>query len=177
MIGRPRTLKLSDSEFKRWLLNNFIDENGIKVAVTSLLNSDKFMNETGLKRINKQTGEIEPCSRGTLSNWCKKLKEVEPLKGQSVNEESIYQWGKERGLIKNDFEEWSRLYNRGGTSGELRELKSERIILNKVAEKLNSGIRSSNVKDDLSIFRKFLIRAYGYDVVENTILSLRGGVN
>ena len=43
---------------------------------------------------------IIPCSRGTVSNWCNMLKNVEPFKGKPVNENTIYQWGKNEGLIK-----------------------------------------------------------------------------
>jgi len=176
-MARRRTLKLSDSDFKVWLLNHFIDENGDKVSFTDVLNSEAFIKETGLSRINKETKEVEPVSRGTLSYWCYNIKygvaRVEPFKGKPLTDDVIYQWGVNEGLIKDiAFEDWANTHNRNGMVNTNREINSERIFLNKVAKVLNSAYRVKDLDGNTEDFRRFLIRHFGVERYKDALREL-----
>ena len=167
-MARPRQRKLNDSDFKVWLLNNFIDDKGNKVSFTDLLNSGK-LKEVGLHRINKDTGEDEPCSRGSLSYWCYHKKygvsKVEPFKGEPISDEVIYKWGVQNGMINKDvvYDTWTNIHNRNGTNGTTRNISSDRILLDKIARQLKSGYRVKDLQGDVVEFRKFLVTYYGAD--------------
>lgn len=100
-------LKLSEFEFRSYLLESYIDENGNKVSDRELWGSEKFFEKTGLYKINKYTNKKCICSTGTISYWKSKL---------NLKEEDVFRYHKLfTKKIKDDieFEQWSKKNNRG----------------------------------------------------------------
>lgn len=176
-MARPRKRKLSDTEFKKWLLNAFIDDNGDKISVTNLLQSNK-LEEVGLSEINKD-GKVKPCSRGTITYWCKVLEKNEPMQGYRVCDESIYKWGIQEGLIdkSREFEKWTNVHNLNGTAGTKTKYNNERIILNKISQILGSNINSNSLGGDLEVLREFLVKYFGVAKFTKALESLGVEVN
>lgn len=107
MKAKNGKLKLSDTEFKNYLLENYIDENGDKVSDRELWSRNDFFEKTGLFKINKFTNKKEICSTGTISYWKKKLL----LKEQSVFE--YHQLITKKISENTEFEVWSKKNNKG----------------------------------------------------------------
>lgn len=188
-MARPRTLKLSDSDFKLWLLNHFIGENGEKVSFTDVLNSQEFIDETGLCRVNKETKEIEPASRGTLSYWCYGLPKKpinkygvvnsEPFKGRGLTDDVIYQYGVQEGLIKDiEFEDWRNTYNKNSFNthrDKANLIASEKVILKKIGKYLKSFPTLEDFDGDVEFFREYLMDYFGVDRYKEALDSIGGG--
>lgn len=170
-MARPRLIKLTNKQFKEWLLDNFVDENGNKITCRDLMKSEKFKNEV-FYNPSKTFGSI-----GTLSNWMGKLLTDEyPYKGEAVTEQLIFTHNLQKGVIKSiSFDEWSRKYNKGHQS-ENTLINSEKIILNKVAEKLGSAFKCQEeaFQGNLDLFREFLVDYFGYDSYMEALNSLKG---
>ena len=102
-----KKLKISEKDFKSYLLSNYVDEDGNKVSDRILWSTEEFFDYTGMYSINKYTGEKQMVSTGTISYWKDKL---------DVKEEEIYKYNTTvTNRIKVDFEEWSRKNNKGYT--------------------------------------------------------------
>lgn len=101
-------LKLSEREFKRYLLENYIDNNLNKVSDRELWSRKEFFEYTGMYSINKYTKEKQMLSAGVISYWKNKLK----IKEKDVYNYHITVTGK---LIGITYEEWSKLNNKGHT--------------------------------------------------------------
>lgn len=100
-------LKISENDFKQYLLNHYIDDEGLKVSDRVVWGTEEFFEYTGMYSINKFTGDRKMVSTGTVSYWKEKLK---------VKEQDVYEYHKHVSKkIKNDisFEEWSRKNNKG----------------------------------------------------------------
>lgn len=110
---RSRKLKLSEEEFKEYLLDKYVDEQGQKVSVRLLWGTEEFMNHTGMFKINKYTKKKERVSEGTISYYNKKLE---------LTERDIFEYHRQitkRIPVTTTFEEWSRKNNKGYTREEL----------------------------------------------------------
>lgn len=100
-------LKISEHDFKNYLLNHYVDEEGNKVSDRVLWSTQEFFDYTGMYAVNKFTNERQICSTGTISYWKKKLE---------LKEEDIYDYHKNiTKKITCSFEEWSRKNNKGYT--------------------------------------------------------------
>ena len=78
-------LKISEHDFKNYLLNHYVDEEGNKVSDRVLWSTQEFFDYTGMYAVNKFTEERQICSTGTISYWKKKLE---------LKEEDIYDYHK-----------------------------------------------------------------------------------
>lgn len=110
---RSRKLRLSDDEFKEYLLDKYVDEQGQKVSVRQLWKEEAFMEHTGMFKLNKYTNEKERVSEGTISYHNKRL---------GLTEKEIFDYHQQitkRIPITTSFEEWSRKNNKGYTREEL----------------------------------------------------------
>lgn len=96
-----RKLKMSESEFREYLINNYVDEDGNKVSDRVLISSEKFIQDTGLYKIDKITGLIKPCSLGNISYWKSKL----DLKEYDIYKHHKYVTGKIASYV--EYEDWS----------------------------------------------------------------------
>ncbi len=170
-VGRPRTLRLDNSTFKEYLLKNFISEDGKKVSLRKLIITDKFMNDTGLHRKSKHTGDRESVSVGTVSNWMyRTLKECEPYKGKAVNDETIYQYGIDNKLINVEFKDWT-----GEVDRIQREIKGESAILRRIAIKLGSAFMPKDANGDLEVFRAYLADVYTETQIKKAVEEVKNG--
>ena len=100
-------LKISEQDFRIYLLNHYVDENGAKVSDRVLWSTDEFFELTGMYSINKFTNKRTILSTGTISYWKKKL---------NLKEESVFLYHQNvTKKIPSDitYEEWSRKYNKG----------------------------------------------------------------
>ncbi|MGL5100416.1 MAG: hypothetical protein ACRC0Y_04000 [Fusobacteriaceae bacterium] len=110
---RIRKLKLSDEEFKEYLLDKYVDEQGQKVSVRQLWKEEDFMEYTGMFKINSYTGRRERVSEGTISYYNRIL---------CLTEKELFDFHQQitkRILATVTFDEWSRKNNRGYTRQEL----------------------------------------------------------
>lgn len=108
-----RKLKISNEEFKEYLLDKYVDSNGDKVSVRAVWNDQDFMSYTGMFKINEYTGGQERVSEGTISYYNKKL---------GLQEKDIFDYHKnisKRIPATLSFEEWSRKNNKGYTREEI----------------------------------------------------------
>lgn len=119
MRNQKKKLKISESELKTYLLENYIDDNGTKVSDRELWSKEEFFETTGLFRINIYTGKREICSTGTISYWKNKLN----LKEDVVFE--YHQLFSKRIGLDVQFEEWSKKNNKGHT---VKQSFSENMI-------------------------------------------------
>lgn len=108
MIDRLKNkLKLSEHEFKKYLIERYVDDNGDKVSDRAVWGQKDFWEHTGMFKVNKFTGERTTCSCGTISYYKTKLE---------LKEEDVFRYhqlitGKiDRNL---EYEDWSRKYNKG----------------------------------------------------------------
>lgn len=110
---RNKKLKLTEDEFKEYLLGKYVDDFGQKVSIRQVWKSEDFMNHTGMFKINKYTGEKEICSEGTMSYYNRKL---------GLTEEYIFEYHQkitQKIPITTTFHEWSRKNNKGHTKEEV----------------------------------------------------------
>lgn len=104
---KKRKLKLSDTQFKKYLLDKLVDEEGNKVSVRKLIETNEFMETTGLFQIDN-FGNRKPCSVGTMSDYINtkyKLDELTLFEHHKLITKRI----KEEVV----FNEWSNCRNRG----------------------------------------------------------------
>ena len=106
-MGRKSQLKITENQLRRYLLNNFIDENGNKKSVRDVFINNSFMEYSGLYDHNSLSLELQPVSLGTMTYWLKKL---------DLREPELFKYYKKKGLIKEgvEFKDWSRKCNRRG---------------------------------------------------------------
>lgn len=99
-------LKISESDFRTYLLQSYVNKNGKKISDRELWSSDDFFEYTGLYSINQYTQRKQSVSPGTISYWKKKL---------NVKEYDIFIYNKSIERIKENvsFLEWSRIKNKG----------------------------------------------------------------
>lgn len=100
-------LKISEKEFKNYLLENYIDKNGNKVSDRKLWGSNDFFDLTGMYSIDKYTKKRKILSTGSISYWKKKLR---------IREKDVFMYHQNiTGKIKKDvkYEDWSKRNNRG----------------------------------------------------------------
>jgi hypothetical protein len=110
---KSRKLKLSEEDFKEYLLEKYVDEMGQKLSIRQVWETEDFMNYTGMFKINKYTGKKERCSEGTMSYYNKKL---------GLTEKDIFEYHQlitKKIPITTTFEEWSRRNNKGYTREEI----------------------------------------------------------
>lgn len=108
MVRIKNKLKISETQFKQYLLDHYIDEEGRKVSDRVVWGSEEFFDITGMYSVNKFTKERQMLSTGTISYWKSKLK---------VKEEDVYIYHKKvtKRITDVSFEEWSRKNNKGYT--------------------------------------------------------------
>lgn len=94
-MGRRPTYFVSDEEMKKYILEGMCDENGKKVSIRDLFNSEEFMNNTGYFRY--QEGQKQAMSMGTIECLREKL---------GVTDEFAYEYHKKKGRINVPFDEW-----------------------------------------------------------------------
>ena len=118
---KPKYEKLgyTKQEFKELLLRLYVDENFNKVSDRQVL--EKLM-LYGFVNENKYTKLKRPSSLGTLSSWKENLE---------LKEYDVYDFHKEN--IKNDYETWSKRFNRGHSVDYFNEM-SDDIIKVKMLE-------------------------------------------
>lgn len=119
-----KKLKLSDEEFKFYLLDNYIDENGNKVSDRELWSTPEFMEKTGLFKIDRFSKRKLCCSTGTISYWKKKL---------SVREKDVFDYNQkitQKILNKVEYEDWSKVNNKGRKKIEIEtpERRKNRLL-------------------------------------------------
>lgn len=91
-------LKMSREQFKQYLLDNYLDENNRKISERKLVNTPKFMNDTGLYKLDKVTGIRTPVSMGTMAYWKKVL---------NLKDFDIYKYHRDvTKRITEDYENW-----------------------------------------------------------------------
>lgn len=105
-MSKKSKLLISETDFRKYLLNNYVDEEGNKISDRVLWSTKEFFDTTGMFTINKYTQDRQIVSMGTVSYWKKKL---------NLSEKDIYEFHKIiTGRIKDiSFEDWSRKYNKG----------------------------------------------------------------
>lgn len=119
-----KKLKLSDEDFKEFLLDNYIDQNGNKVSDRELWSSESFMEKTGMFKLDRFSKKKLCCSTGTISYWKKKL---------NVREKDVFDYNQkitQKILNKIKYEEWSKMNNRGYHKIELEtpDRRKNRLI-------------------------------------------------
>ncbi len=100
-------LRISELQFKQYLLDHYVDSEGRKVSDRIVWNNEEFFDYTGMFGINKYTGERKMLSTGTISYWKAKL---------DVREEDVFLYHQNvtKKIPKDiDYEEWSRKNNKG----------------------------------------------------------------
>lgn len=100
-------LKISEYDFKNYLLDHYVDDEGNKISDRVIWSSEEFYDYTGMFSVNKFTKIRQPVSTGTISYWKNKL---------DLKEEDIFSFHQEvTKKIKDNisFEEWSRKNNKG----------------------------------------------------------------
>lgn len=98
-------LKISETDFKAYLISNYVDEDGMKISDRKLWSSKDFFDYTGMYSVNKYTKKKAMVSTGTISYWKKKL---------NIKEKDIYEFHtKITRKINVSYEDWSRMYNKG----------------------------------------------------------------
>lgn len=102
-----KKLKITEREFKIYLLENYIDENGNKISDRELWSKPSFFEYTGMYSIDKYTKEKKIISTGSISYWKSKLN----LKEKDV---FLYHKNVTKKIDKNvDYDKWSKLNNKG----------------------------------------------------------------
>lgn len=110
---RTRKLKLSEDDFREYLLGKYVDDTGCKLSIRQVWETEDFMEHTGMYKVNKYTGMRERCSEGTMSYYNKKL---------NLTERDIFEYHQlitKKIPIITSFEEWSRRHNKGHTREEI----------------------------------------------------------
>lgn len=91
-------LKMTREQFKQYLLDNYLDENNRKISERKLVSTHKFMNDTGLYKLDKITGIKTPVSMGTMAYWKKVL---------NLRDFDIYKYHRDvTKRITEDYENW-----------------------------------------------------------------------
>lgn len=103
---RGNKLKITQSEFKKYLIDKLVDEEGNKVSVRKLIENPEFMDYTGLYQ-EDLAGNRKPCSIGTMTGYINNKFKLSEL--------ALYEYHTEKTKrIKNiPFLEWSNCRNRG----------------------------------------------------------------
>lgn len=102
-------LKISEQEFKNYLLESYINDKSEKVSDRELWSSPEFFEYTGMFSINKYTKERKILSTGTISYWKNKL---------DIKEKDVFLYHQNvTGKIGKDVDylEWSKMNNKGHT--------------------------------------------------------------
>lgn len=98
-------LKITEKQFKDYLLENYINGNLEKVSDRDLWSREDFFDYTGMYTINKYTNERKMLSTGTISYWKQKL---------NIKEKDVFDFHKKNGKLKDiTYFEWSKLNNKG----------------------------------------------------------------
>lgn len=137
-MGRRARLKISESDFQMYLLENYIDSAGDKVSDRELWSSDEFIEKTGLFKKDKFSTKKLMVSMGTVSYWKKKLE---------ITEESIFHYHtvmSKRLKPNADFEKWSRKNNAGHSKKKQNDEKTRRANLVKILN-LDSNFKKYSV--------------------------------
>lgn len=103
---RKNKLKLTNSQFKEYLLDKYVDENGEKVSVREVWDNLEFKKHSGMYQINKYTKVKDIVSTGTISYWNKKL---------NLTEKEIYDFhfNITKRIKETDYSIWSKQKNKG----------------------------------------------------------------
>lgn len=99
-------LKISELQFREYLLEHYINENLEKVSDRELWGREDFFDYTGMYGLNKYTGERKILSTGTISYWKSKL---------NIKEKDVYEYHKKitKKLKNISYEDWSKINNKG----------------------------------------------------------------
>lgn len=167
-MSRKSRLKISKIELKELLLEMYIDENGKKVSDRKVFSNPEFMEITGLHKINRVSGEKEPISTGSISDWKRRLE---------LNEIEVFKYHKNktgRILPEVNFDEWSKYKNKGGQhqKGNTTIFDSE-TIKRKMA--LYFGLSKSMLFYDLKVLEEVIIETDGKEEVIEFYNKLKGG--
>lgn len=171
-MGRRAKLNISECNFQKYLLNNYVDKDGDKVSDRELWSSDKFMNDTGLFRKDKHSTKKVMVSMGTISYWKKKL---------GVDEKCIYHYHTTiTKKISEPFESWSRLNNAGHSKKKVTTDLARRSDLVKILN-LSSEFKKYSVNIIMDYMRS-IWRDTGMNVEQETqrvmeLLDSKGGGN
>ncbi|MGL4209939.1 MAG: hypothetical protein ACRCRT_00170 [Cetobacterium somerae] len=160
MVGRKTKLKITEDKFQKYLLENYIDNDGDKVSDRELWSSDKFMNITGIYRKDKYSDKKIMVSLGTVSYWKKKL---------NINEKSIFHYHRTiTKRIKNTvmYDEWSRMNNTGHQKKKVITDLSRRTDLIKI---LNLGAEFKSYSVDIIMeYMRDIWRVANKDIEKET---------
>lgn len=97
---RNGKLKMTSEQFKQYLLDNYLDENNNKISERKLINMPKFMEETGMYKLDTRTGVRTPISMGTIAYWKNKL---------NLKDYDIYKYHRDvTKRITIDYEDWTQ---------------------------------------------------------------------
>lgn len=99
-------LKISEKQFRDYLLDKYLNDNLEKVSDRELWSSEDFFDYTGMYSINKYTGERKILSTGTISYWKSKL---------NIKEKDVYDYHKKvtKKLKDIPYSQWSKMNNKG----------------------------------------------------------------
>lgn len=144
--------KINDLKFKRYLLDNLIDEEGNKVSVRKLIESKKFMDYTGLYQEDEK-GNRKPCSMGTIQYYLSKDK-------YDLNENFLFNYHREKGNIKKDvsYSEWSNLKNRGKKA--VKNKFSDEVIFNSFISYFSDILPKEAYNYTLEFLKEHVIKSY-----------------
>ena len=158
-IGRPRKVRLNNSDFKEYLLRNLIDENGCRVSIRKLMSTEKFKENVATFK-----------SVGTLSNWMYRfLVDSEPYKGRGVREDIIYDYGVKNNVISVPFDTWRGVKTPTGKA----KVKTTGVgFLKKLAKELGSSIMPIDANNDLELFTDYLKEAFTEKQMKDAIRAV-----
>ena len=163
-------LRITETEFRNYLLKNYIDPNTLeKVSDRDLWGREEFFDYTGMFGINRYSKERKIVSTGTISYWKTKL---------DVKEEDVYNFNFEI-LSKKypTYEDWSRVNNKG--YGRTKKTMAEDTIKRKLVAYM--GFPNSYKNKPMSYVQDVAyetFRSLGVDPDEEMVLfyrSLREG--
>ncbi|MGL5962566.1 MAG: hypothetical protein ACRCZ0_11555 [Cetobacterium sp.] len=110
---KSRKLRISEGDFREYLLDKYVDGLGKKLSVRYVWSQRDFMEHTGMFKINPITGGWERVSEGTISYYNKtlNLSEIDIFNYHQVFTKKIPE--------TITFSEWSRINNKGYSREEL----------------------------------------------------------
>ena len=82
--ARPQVYRVTRQELKKILLDYLVDKDGKKVPKRKLCKNAEFLDKIGC--------EVEEVSNSTISNWCLRLKNIEPY--GEITEEFLFEYHK-----------------------------------------------------------------------------------
>lgn len=161
---KSRKLRLSEDDFREYLLEKYVDGQGRKLSVRFVWSQKDFMKYTGMFKINPVTGEWDRVSEGTISYYNKLL---------GLSEREIFNYHQlytKKIPETTTFDEWSRINNKGYSR---EELLNQDTIKRRMIKYF--GLNEAYIHYSHDKVREICLRLVGKEELVVFYNSLKGG--